>query len=115
MTAIMNFLGVLDDFVWGPPMMIALVGTGIFLTIRLGFPQFKHTGYALKLIFKGAMNDPAASRRVSKIRTALIVSNLPSVYLVFVYNFPLLTSFLSHQQWQHSIHQTKILHPITLF
>jgi len=27
------------------------------------------------------MNDPAASRRVSKIRTALSVSDLPSVYL----------------------------------
>lgn len=46
MTAIMDFLTILDDFVWGPPMMIALVGTGIFLTIRLGFPQFLHTSYA---------------------------------------------------------------------
>ena len=61
------------------------------------------------------INDPAASRRVSKIRIALTVSNLPSVYLAFVYSFPLLSSSLSHQQWQHNIHQTKILHPIALF
>ena len=25
-----------DDFVWGPVMLILLVGTGIFLTIRTG-------------------------------------------------------------------------------
>jgi transposase len=35
------------------------------------------------------MNHPAASRRVSKIRIVLSVSDLPLVYLVFVYNFPL--------------------------
>ena len=26
-----------DDFVWGPVMLVLLVGTGIFLTIRLKF------------------------------------------------------------------------------
>jgi len=46
------------------------------------------------------MNDPAASVRVSKIRTTLSVSNLLSVYLALVYNIPLLTSLLSHQRWQ---------------
>jgi AGCS family alanine or glycine:cation symporter len=50
----MDLLDVINSFVWGPPMMIILVGTGIFLTIRLGFPQFRHTSYAWKLIFKGA-------------------------------------------------------------
>jgi len=53
MTAIMNILTIVGDFVWGPPMLIALVGTGIFLTIRLGFPQFLHSSYAWKLIFSG--------------------------------------------------------------
>jgi AGCS family alanine or glycine:cation symporter len=50
----MDLLDVINSFVWGPPMMIILVGTGVFLTIRLGFPQFRHTSYAWKLIFKGA-------------------------------------------------------------
>jgi len=67
MTAIMDFLTILDDFVWGPPMMIALVGTGIFLTIRLGFPQFKHTGYALKLIFKGALKKDDSAKEEGEI------------------------------------------------
>ena len=67
MTAIMDFLGVLDNFVWGPPMMIILVGTGIFLTIRLGFPQFKHTSYALKLIFKGALKKDSSAKEEGEI------------------------------------------------
>ncbi len=53
MTAIMNILTIIDDFVWGPPMLIILAGTGLFLTIRLGFPQFKHSGHGWKLIFSG--------------------------------------------------------------
>ena len=67
MTAIMDLLGVIDNFVWGPPMMIILVGTGIFLTIRLGFPQFKHTGYALKLIFKGALKKDSSAKEEGEI------------------------------------------------
>jgi len=67
MTAIMDLMGVIDNFVWGPPMMIALVGTGIFLTIRLGFPQFKHTGYALKLIFKGALKKDDSAKEEGEI------------------------------------------------
>jgi len=63
----MDFLGVLDNFVWGPPMMIILVGTGIFLTVRLGFPQFKHTGYALKLIFKGALKKDDSAKNEGEI------------------------------------------------
>ncbi len=34
-------------------MLIILAGTGLFLTIRLGFPQFKHSGHGWKLIFSG--------------------------------------------------------------
>jgi AGCS family alanine or glycine:cation symporter len=48
-------------------MMIILVGTGIFLTIRLGFPQFKHTSYALKLIFKGALKKDSSEKEEGEI------------------------------------------------
>ena len=37
-----------DDFVWGPAMLVLLVGTGIFLTIRVGFLTWKNLGYAIK-------------------------------------------------------------------
>ena len=41
--------GIINNFIWGPVMLILLVGTGIFLTIRIGFFQITH----IKLWVKG--------------------------------------------------------------
>ncbi|MGY4689562.1 alanine/glycine:cation symporter family protein [Salibacterium sp. K-3] len=46
-----QILETISDFVWGPPFLILLVGTGIFLTVRLAFLQFSILPYALKLVF----------------------------------------------------------------
>ena len=49
----MNFTEVLskiNDFVWGPVMLFFLVGTGIFLTIRLRFLPWRNLFYAIKMI-----------------------------------------------------------------
>ena len=32
-----NILAAVNNFVWGPVMLVLLVGTGIFLTLRLKF------------------------------------------------------------------------------
>ena len=48
MKVLENIITALDDFAWGPWMLILLVGTGIFVTARNGFIQFGHLGYALK-------------------------------------------------------------------
>ena len=55
----MNFLDVLnsiDSFVWGPPLLVLLVGTGILLTCRLRLLQLSKLARAFKLIFT-ARND----------------------------------------------------------
>ncbi len=41
----------LNDIMWGTPMIILLVGTGIFLTIATRGLQFTHFWHSLKLIF----------------------------------------------------------------
>ncbi len=51
---IMEFLNVLDSFMWGKYMMIALFFTGILLTIRYRGIQFRKLGLALKIAFTGA-------------------------------------------------------------
>lgn len=38
----------IDNFVWGPLMLILLVGTGVVLTIRTKFLTWRNLGYALK-------------------------------------------------------------------
>lgn len=40
----------INDFVWGPVMLALLVGTGIFLTIRLKFLPWRNLIYAVKMI-----------------------------------------------------------------
>lgn len=43
-----EIISAIDDFVWGPVMLILLVGTGVFLTVRLKFRPWRNLGYALK-------------------------------------------------------------------
>lgn len=45
-----KILSQIDSFVWGPVMLILLVGTGIFLTFRVGFLTWRNLGYALKSV-----------------------------------------------------------------
>lgn len=37
-----------DAWVWGPVLLILLAGTGLYLSLRMGFPQFRRFGYAMK-------------------------------------------------------------------
>ena len=50
MEAFSKLIGTIDDFVWGPVMLVLLVGTGIFLTVYLGFRPWRNLGYALKTV-----------------------------------------------------------------
>ena len=43
-----ELLAVLDKIAWGPWMLVLLVGTGIYLSIKLGFLQFRKFGYVFK-------------------------------------------------------------------
>ena len=47
----LELLKALDAFVWGPPLLLLLVGTGIYLTIRLGLLQLACLPKAFQLIF----------------------------------------------------------------
>ena len=48
MEKLAEVLVTVDGFVWGPVMLILLVGTGVFLTIRTGFLTWRNLGYAIK-------------------------------------------------------------------
>ena len=48
----LELLNAIDSFVWGPPLLVLLVGTGILLTLRLKFLQIFRLPKALGLIFK---------------------------------------------------------------
>ncbi len=46
-----TIVNAMSNFVWGPVMLVFLVGTGIFLTIRLDFLTWRNLGYSLKKLF----------------------------------------------------------------
>lgn len=50
MKAFSDLLVTIDDFVWGPAMLILLVGTGIFLTIRTRALCWRNLPYALRSV-----------------------------------------------------------------
>lgn len=50
MEFIHSLLAQISDFLWGPPLIVALIGTGMYLTLRLNFVQFVHLPRALKMV-----------------------------------------------------------------
>ena len=51
MNAILDAILAFSDWLWGLPMLIILVGGSMFLTIRLGFMQFRYFGFAMSETF----------------------------------------------------------------
>ena len=47
-----RFITWFDQVVWGPPLIILILSTGIYLSVRMGFLQIRHLGKALKFMVK---------------------------------------------------------------
>ncbi|MDB2614283.1 sodium:alanine symporter family protein [Chlamydiales bacterium] len=47
----MDWITQIHEIVWGAPLLILLIGVGVYLTIILKGVQFRYLGYALKLVF----------------------------------------------------------------
>lgn len=45
-----ELLRVIDDFVWGPVLLFFMMGTGIYLMLRMHFLPIRNLGYALKCV-----------------------------------------------------------------
>ncbi|WP_119459971.1 alanine/glycine:cation symporter family protein [Rhodospirillaceae bacterium SYSU D60014] len=53
-TSFAESLSAISSFVWGPAMLVLLLGTGIYLTIGLGLLPQRRLGYGLRLLFAPA-------------------------------------------------------------
>ena len=60
-----------NDFVWGPVMLAFLVGTGIFLTVRLKFLPWRNLPYAIKMIVSRRDNSAGDISPFQSLMTAL--------------------------------------------
>lgn len=66
-----DLLSSIDGYVWGPPLLILLVGTGIFLSSRLGLIQIFKLPTALKLIFSDDAKGDGDISSFAALATAL--------------------------------------------
>lgn len=71
MEAIEALIGTLSNWVWGPPMLILLVGTGLYLTILLKGLQFRALPHAFRLIFHKDQHHEGDISHFQALMTAL--------------------------------------------
>lgn len=70
----MDFVQMLDyvnGMVWGVPMLILLVGTGIFLTIRLKFLPWRNLPHAIKMVLRNKKDEEGDLSPFQSLMTAL--------------------------------------------
>ncbi|HFU3999963.1 TPA: alanine/glycine:cation symporter family protein [Streptococcus suis] len=61
----------INDFVWGPPLLLLLVGTGVYFTIRLGVFQISKLPTAFRLIFSSDQSGQGDVSSFAALCTAL--------------------------------------------
>src|SRR5690606_16328971 len=61
MDVLKTMFDTLGGWVWGPVMLVFLVGTGVYLTLRLAFLQFTMLPFALKQAFSPNRKNPDGS------------------------------------------------------
>ena len=54
--SLQTILSAISSFIWGPPLLILLSGTGLYLTLRLGFLQIRYLPRALGYLFARGAN-----------------------------------------------------------
>ncbi|HFI0481214.1 TPA: alanine/glycine:cation symporter family protein [Streptococcus suis] len=61
----------INDFVWGPPLLLLLVGTGVYFTLRLGVFQISKLPTAFRLIFSSDQSGQGDVSSFAALCTAL--------------------------------------------
>lgn len=84
MDAINHLLSTISGWVWGPVMLTLLLGTGIFLTIRLKFLPLRNLFYAFNLVWKSRKSTeegdvPPASALMMALSSTVGTGNIAGV------------------------------------
>ena len=87
MDTIVNAILSFSDWLWGVPMLVILVGGSLFLTIKLGFFQFRYFGFAMSETFGKMLKKPVeAEGSISPFQaaTAALASTIGASNIVGV-------------------------------
>ena len=57
METLSTLVGAVNGIVWGPPMLIAIVGVGLFLMLRLSLMPVRKLGYGMRQLWQGRSSE----------------------------------------------------------
>lgn len=57
MDFITNILSAINGVVWGVPMLVGILGIGLFMQFRLGFLPIRKLGTGFKLLFEKMIKE----------------------------------------------------------
>jgi AGCS family alanine or glycine:cation symporter len=66
----MNFVAAVSAWIWGPPMLILLVGGGLWLNIRLGFFPIRYFPFIVKQTFGKILTKPTGEGTITPFQAA---------------------------------------------
>ncbi len=64
--SVTNINGAVNNFVWGIPMLVLLVGTGILMTVLTRFFQLSHIGHWFQNTIGGIFKDKHITKHTDK-------------------------------------------------
>jgi alanine or glycine:cation symporter, AGCS family len=64
-------IGEINSFVWGPAMLVAILGTGLFLTIGLKLMPILKLGYGFRLLWQGRAMGEAGTGEISPFQALM--------------------------------------------
>jgi AGCS family alanine or glycine:cation symporter len=71
MDLIKALLSTVNDYLWGPPIILLIMGTGLFLMIRLRFMPITHLCSAMKLMWQSKQKGDASTGDISPFQALM--------------------------------------------
>lgn len=86
MERLLNWVEYISDWLWGPPLIILLTGTGVYLTILLKFFQFRYPLYIFKQTIGSVGKKPKGEGTVTPLQalTSALSSTVGAANIVGV-------------------------------
>ncbi|WP_061288798.1 alanine/glycine:cation symporter family protein [Azotobacter vinelandii] len=71
MESIHTLVDALNGIVWGPPMLVLILGTGLFLLLRLGFMPWRRLATGFALLWQGRVAGAGATGEISPFQALM--------------------------------------------
>jgi AGCS family alanine or glycine:cation symporter len=99
METLTSIVTAINDFVWGPPMLVLILGTGLFLQLRLKLMPIRRILTGFRMVWKGRKPEAGAEGEITPyaaLMTALAATvgtgNIAGVATAIAIRGPVLAS-----------------------